>query len=224
MVLDLNQLIRDTQMQYYICFGFAQACGLISVILVIYVLEHFKSISWKIEHRFTLHPFLMVLGLVYLQGTSISAFRALNRFNRQNVKYFHAAVHTIVFILTVIALCAIFDTFNAIKKPHLVSFHGWLGLFTVILFTAQWFYSCLAFMVPIFSEETKNTLMPYHRACGLLTFILSVFNSLVALNGYNLPTESHAMDVCLPMLVLIFALVTVIIVMLKKFKRENIYD
>lgn len=52
-------------------------------------------------------------------------------------KVLHAALHLLVFTLTVVGLVAVFQFHNHSKIAHLYSLHSWLGITTVILFACQ---------------------------------------------------------------------------------------
>ena len=57
--------------------------------------------------------------------------------SKPTLKIAHAVVMISVFILTVIALIAVFDFHNLKSIPNMYSFHSYVGLLTVILFSFQ---------------------------------------------------------------------------------------
>ena len=65
------------------------------------------------------------------------------------LKLAHAAIMILVFILSVIALIAVFDFHNLKQIPNMYSLHSWMGILTLILFSFQVsrFYCCLGWFI-----------------------------------------------------------------------------
>lgn len=59
------------------------------------------------------------------------------RCSKQLMKFIHAGLHILAFVLTVISMVAVFDFHNAAKIPNMYSLHSWLGLTALILYTQQ---------------------------------------------------------------------------------------
>lgn len=53
------------------------------------------------------------------------------------MKFIHAGLNLLAFILAVISVVAVFDFHNAAKIPNMYSLHSWLGLIAVILYCLQ---------------------------------------------------------------------------------------
>jgi len=66
-------------------------------------------------------------------------FRFMRYQRKRQLKYLHASCHVLTFVLTVIALCAVFDSHNLANPPipNLYTLHSWMGLTAVILFCCQ---------------------------------------------------------------------------------------
>ena len=110
--------------------------------------------------QFNWHPFLMNLGMIYLYGngkiiingfsqyfkkkiicflniSGILMYRIFRNEPKIKLKLAHAAIMILVFILSVIALIAVFDFHNLKQIPNMYSLHSWMGILTVILFLLQ---------------------------------------------------------------------------------------
>lgn len=53
------------------------------------------------------------------------------------MKFIHAGLNLLAFILAVISMVAVFDFHNAAKIPNMYSLHSWVGLAAVILYGLQ---------------------------------------------------------------------------------------
>lgn len=53
------------------------------------------------------------------------------------MKFIHAGLNLLAFILAVIATVAVFDFHNTAKIPNMYSLHSWLGLTALILYGLQ---------------------------------------------------------------------------------------
>lgn len=57
------------------------------------------------------------------------------------MKFIHAGLNVLAFILAVISVAAVFDFHNAKNIPNMYSLHSWVGLAAVILYPTQvWFH------------------------------------------------------------------------------------
>lgn len=74
------------------------------------------------------------------------------------MKFIHAGLNLVAFILAVISLVAVFDFHNAAKIPNMYSLHSWLGLIAVILYCLQ--VNRLFFLYT--ETERKNQATPAH--------------------------------------------------------------
>lgn len=59
------------------------------------------------------------------------------RCSKQLMKFIHAGLHMLAFVLTVVSMVAVFDFHNTAKIPNMYSLHSWLGLTALILYTLQ---------------------------------------------------------------------------------------
>merc|ERR1711860_166511 len=70
----------------------------------------------------------MTLGMIFLYGNGILAYRVLQNQAKKQVKIIHGVVMISVFIIDVIGLQAVFDFHNLKNIPNMYSLHSWLGL------------------------------------------------------------------------------------------------
>lgn len=208
----------ETRTQYYILFCFAQVCGIVSVILLGTFFGTNFSLNWSNSSKTFVHGFVMFLGLVYLQGTSISLFRVLNSIEKKYVKIGHIALHTVTFAMNIIGLVAIFDRGIDFSS----SLHAWIGLITVILFSLQGVLGFLGYFYPKASEDIRKTMMPYHRNFGLAIFSMALINSLIGLNLFSVVDPPQV--VWTGLLAILYGIFIFISVKASQFRRDNIYD
>jgi Eukaryotic cytochrome b561 len=66
-------------------------------------------------------------------------FRNMRYTRKKQLKLLHAGCHVLTFVLTVIALVAVFDSHNLAVPPipNLYTLHSWIGLTAVIMFCCQ---------------------------------------------------------------------------------------
>merc|ERR1711988_1835314 len=112
--------------------------------------------------QFNWHPFLMNLGMIYLYGNGILMYRIFRNESKIKLKLAHAAIMITVFILTVIALIAVFDFHNLKSIPNMYSFHSYVGLLTVILFSFQWLAGFLIFLKPGLKNHLRAAYLDIH--------------------------------------------------------------
>lgn len=59
------------------------------------------------------------------------------RCSKLMMKFIHAGLHSLAFILVLIALLAVFDFHNEKRIPNMYSLHSWVGLAAVVLYALQ---------------------------------------------------------------------------------------
>ena len=77
--------------------------------------------------------------MIHPTFSGILTYRLFKDGPKPILKIVHAVIMITVFMLTVIALIAVFDFHNLNLKPipNMYSVHSWMGLLTVILFSFQ---------------------------------------------------------------------------------------
>lgn len=110
-------------------------------------------------------------------------YRGFRTSRKKNLKWSHAIIHIVTFILVVIGLVAAFDSHNLANPPipNLYSLHSWIGLIAVILFGMQWVAGFVSFLIPGLKEPIKEMYMPLHIYFGLLGFGFAVIAALLGI-------------------------------------------
>lgn len=171
---------------FSVLFGLVEITGALAVILVTVWLGYFHGgFSWSSNpaQEFNWHPVLMTIGMIFLYANSIIVYRAFPNNSKRNLKLTHAIIHVIAFLLTVIALQAVFDSHNLNKPPiaNLYTLHSWIGLIAVILFSCQWISGLVTFLYPGLKQGLRVVYLPVHIFFGVLGFVCSVIAALLGL-------------------------------------------
>jgi len=158
--------------------------------ILLWIWEYYGGFSWA-DHdlRFNFHPILMVLGMVYLGGNGILAFRVLKTVPKQMAKIVHASIHISALLFSLIGSIAVFTNHFDTGKPNLYSLHSWIGLSCVTLFFGQYVVAFYNFLFPTTSGALRSKLLPYHVLAGFAIFGLA---TMAALTGF---AEKMAFDI-----------------------------
>ncbi|KAJ8910082.1 hypothetical protein NQ315_010872 [Exocentrus adspersus] len=171
---------------YQSLYSFTTSIGVGLIILVLFWILHYRGgFAWQSHpsQEFYWHPFLMVLGMVFLYSQSILVYRTFRHAPKTKLKIIHASLHCLAFILSVIGLKAVFDSHNLPPKPmaNLYSLHSWIGLITVIIFAAQFLFGFISFLFPGLSKSVRQAFLPVHTAIGTGGFILAIITTMTGL-------------------------------------------
>ncbi|WOL17545.1 hypothetical protein Cni_G26338 [Canna indica] len=122
---------------------------------------------------FNVHPVIMVVGFVLLNGEAILAYKTLT-----GTKNFKKAVHlTIQFLalcLGIIGVWAALKFHNDKGIDNFYSLHSWLGLTCLLLFGIQWGIGFVTFWYPGGSRTSRASLLLWHVFFGLYIYGLAV--------------------------------------------------
>jgi len=222
-------------------YGIAQISGFMAVVLAgIWTGHHLGGFAWQSDpkHEFNWHPLLMVLGMIYLYGNGILMYRMFRNERKRKLKLLHAGIMISVFLLTVIALKAVFDSHNlapcknpkvegdVCPTPNLYSLHSWMGLLTVILFLLQWLAGLITFLFPGLASHLRASYLPIHVFFGLMIFICACATALLGLTEkaifgtkYSERDPSGVVANWIGLLILVFCVMVVYLVANPRFKR-----
>lgn len=211
----------------------AQIAGILSIVLTgLFTGHYWGGFAWRSNPglQFNWHPFLMTIGMVYLYGNGILIYRLFRDGPKPILKIAHAAVMISIFILTVIALIAVFDFHNLKNIPNMYSFHSWVGLLTVILFSFQWLFGFLIFLKPGLKIHLRASYLDVHVFFGLMIFVsacASAFTGFTEKTIFGLGKKYSHYDPpflvanCTGYSIFIFAAAVVYLAVNPKFKRPT---
>lgn len=110
--------IYDEKKFLQLYFVMQIAGAMMLAITLIWILSFYGGFSWAdYKLRFNFHPILMLLGMVYLSGNSLLAFRVLRSQPKPLVKIVHAAIHICAFTTALIGSIAVFTNHILDDKP-----------------------------------------------------------------------------------------------------------
>ncbi|XP_060533443.1 lysosomal membrane ascorbate-dependent ferrireductase CYB561A3 isoform X2 [Cylas formicarius] len=184
---------------YGTIYSFTTSLGVGLLMMVLFWILHYRGgFAWHSNpaQQFYWHPFLLVLGMVFLYSQSILVYRTGRSVQKKKLKLLHGALHLLAFILSVIGLKAVFDFHNLSATPiaNLYTMHSWIGLITVIIFALQFFFGFISFLYPGISMTLRRAIMPIHIVVGTLTFVLAIICVLTGLTEKALWTLKNYAD------------------------------
>uniref|UniRef100_A0A4W5LH00 Lysosomal membrane ascorbate-dependent ferrireductase CYB561A3 n=1 Tax=Hucho hucho TaxID=62062 RepID=A0A4W5LH00_9TELE len=202
--------------------------GLLCVVFVSYWNTEWRGgFAWDASFlQFNWHPVLMVTGLVVLYGNAAILYRIPFTWSqrKQRWKLVHAALLLSSLFLSILGLCAVFDFHTGYHIPNLYSLHSWVGICTVVLFTAQWVLGLVGFLSPCSPLGFRKLLKPVHAWMGMAIFILSLASCLsVTRNADPPPITTNYIEALfanfLGVLIVAFGLVVLGILSNQRWKR-----
>ncbi|KAK8650964.1 hypothetical protein V6N13_140584 [Hibiscus sabdariffa] len=122
---------------------------------------------------FNVHPVLMVIGLLLLNGEAMLAYKTVPG-TRSFKKFVHLTIQCLAFILSTIGVWAALKFHNDKGIENFYSLHSWLGLACLFLFGIQWTAGFATFWYPGGSKTSRATLLPWHMFFGMYTYALAV--------------------------------------------------
>ncbi|XP_006003034.1 plasma membrane ascorbate-dependent reductase CYBRD1 [Latimeria chalumnae] len=171
---------------YWRFWGFlvsALLAGFVSVLCVLIWAFHWREgLGWNGGfEEFNWHPILMVTGFIFIQGIAIIVYRLpwTWKCSKPLMKFIHAGLNTVTFILVVISLVAVFDFHNTNKIPNMYSLHSWIGLTATILHVLQFVLGICVYLLPFAPVSMRDSLMPVHIYSGLFIFGMVMATALL---------------------------------------------
>ncbi|KAL3636515.1 hypothetical protein CASFOL_018814 [Castilleja foliolosa] len=122
---------------------------------------------------FNVHPVLMVIGLVLLNGEAMLAYKTVPG-TKNFKKLVHLSLQFLAFILSIIGIWAVWKNHVDRGLDNFYSLHSWLGLACFFLFAIQWAAGFVTYWYPGGSRNNRASLMPWHVYFGLYIYCLAV--------------------------------------------------
>ncbi|XP_020103125.1 probable transmembrane ascorbate ferrireductase 2 isoform X2 [Ananas comosus] len=161
-----------------------RAMGAAAAALVIIWAVHFRGglalISDNKDLIFNVHPVLMVIGFILLNGEAILAYKTVSG-TKNFKKTVHLSIQFLALCLGLIGVWAALKFHNDKGIDNFYSLHSWLGLACLLLFGIQWGAGFVTFWYPGGSRSSRALLLPWHVFFGAYIYALAVATAVTGL-------------------------------------------
>lgn len=158
--------------------------GMAAVVMVLIWAVNFRGgmslISENKDLIFNVHPVLMVIGFVLLNGEAMLAYKTIGG-TKNFKKLVHLAIQFIALCLGLIGVWAALKFHNDKGIDNFYSLHSWLGLACLFLFTVQWGTGFATFWYPGGSRNSRASLLPWHVFVGIYIYALAVATAVTGI-------------------------------------------
>uniref|UniRef100_UPI00398ED62F plasma membrane ascorbate-dependent reductase CYBRD1 n=1 Tax=Pristiophorus japonicus TaxID=55135 RepID=UPI00398ED62F len=161
--------------------GFLMAAALLGplsvVIVLTWVLQWRKGLAWDLGLlEFNWHPVLSTIGFILIHGFALIVYRLpwTWNFSKLPMKYIHAGLNILTFVLMIISFVAVFDFHNSKSIPNMYSLHSWIGLAAVTMYALQIVLGLCTFLLPCTPTFIKAFYMSIHVFAGLFIFGMAI--------------------------------------------------
>jgi len=209
----------------------SQIFGLGSVVMMaVWMSKYQGGYGWgyKNAHKFNYHPLFMTIGMIFLYGDAILAYRVFKNEKKIIIKILHAVMQLAAIGFAITALVAVFSSHNDGGFPNMYSIHSWIGLTTVIMFCLQFVFGLLFYLTSAMPESLKAAYMSSHRYWGVAIFCMAIATALMGivenvgfkLQGYSARTPEAYVVNFLGVFLVLFGWMVTFIVQKPEWKRE----
>ncbi|XP_042008513.1 transmembrane ascorbate ferrireductase 2-like [Salvia splendens] len=158
-------------------FPVVRIIGVTVLLLVLVWTVHYRGgfalISENKDLIFNVHPALMVISLVLLNGEAMLSYKTVTG-TKNFKKLVHLVLQFLAFFLSIVGLWAAWKFHVDKGIDNFYSLHSWLGLACLVLFGIQWAAGFATFWYPGGSRHSRASLMPWHVFLGLYIYALAV--------------------------------------------------
>ncbi|TVU06311.1 hypothetical protein EJB05_49518 [Eragrostis curvula] len=179
-------------------YGIVRLLGVAAAAAILFWAIHFRggmTLSSSVEDKlllFNVHPVLMLVGLVALNGEALLAYKTVPG-TKKLKKLVHLALQFLAMLLSLIGLWAVWKFHDERKIDHLYTLHSWLGLSCVVFFSLQWATGFWTFWYPGGSRSGRASLLPWHVFFGVFIYVLAVATSVTGLLEKSIFMQSAKM-------------------------------
>ncbi|KAK7266744.1 hypothetical protein RIF29_19397 [Crotalaria pallida] len=165
-------------------FTTVRVVGVAITLLLLTWALHFRGgialISDNKDLIFNVHPVLMVIGLVLINGEGMLAYKTISG-TKNFKKTVHLTLQFLSLILSLIGLWAAWKFHVDKGIDNFYSLHSWLGLACLFLFTIQWGAGFATFWYPGGSRNSRASLLPWHVFFGIYIYALAIATAATGL-------------------------------------------
>ncbi|XP_016490353.2 putative transmembrane ascorbate ferrireductase 3 [Nicotiana tabacum] len=163
---------------------FAHLFGLLALILMLVWLLHYREgvnlFSYYPNQIFNVHPLLMFLGMIFLSGQALMAYKTVKA-DRKVQKAAHFLLHLAAICLGIVGIHAAFKYHDRRNLRDMYSFHSWIGIAIICLYILQWLVGLCMYMLPYTRKETRAVNLPWHISGGRAIFYMTICAALTGL-------------------------------------------
>lgn len=158
-------------------FAVVRIFGIAITALVLTWTVHYRGglalISDNKDLIFNVHPVLMVIGLVLMNGEAMLSYKTVSG-TKSYKKLVHLFLQFLAFFLSVVGLWAAWKFHIDKGIDNFYSLHSWLGLACLLLFGIQWAAGFVTFWYPGGSRNSRASLVPWHVFFGIYIYALAI--------------------------------------------------
>ncbi|XP_050224944.1 transmembrane ascorbate ferrireductase 2-like [Mercurialis annua] len=125
---------------------------------------------------FNVHPVLLVIGFILLNGEAMLAYRTVSG-TKNFKKAVHLSIQSAAFLLSLIGVYAAYKFHNLKGVDDFYSLHSWLGLSCLFLFGVQLATGFYTFWYPGGSVNGRASLLPWHVFFGIYIYALAIITA-----------------------------------------------
>ncbi|XP_010528463.1 PREDICTED: probable transmembrane ascorbate ferrireductase 2 [Tarenaya hassleriana] len=165
-------------------FLLVRILGMIVAALVLTWAVHYRGglalVSDNKDLIFNVHPVLMVIGLILLNGEAMLAYKTVQG-TKNTRKLIHLTLQLTAFILSLVGVWAALKFHIDKGIENFYSLHSWLGLACLFLFAFQWAAGFVTYWYPGGSRNSRSSLLPWHVFFGVYIYALAIAAAVTGL-------------------------------------------
>ncbi|KNA20875.1 hypothetical protein SOVF_048400 [Spinacia oleracea] len=155
----------------------------VAALVFIWTLHYRGGLALISENKaliFNVHPVLMVISLVLLNGEAMLAYKTVPG-TKAFKKLVHLVLQFLAFLLAIIGVWAAWKFHIDKGIDNFYSLHSWLGLLCLFLFTLQWAAGFTTFWYPGGSRNSRAFVLPWHAFLGVYIYALAIVTTVTGI-------------------------------------------